>query len=395
MISLFSSLPVEIIELVACQLEFNDLLSFRQVCKQVYESTLRHFGRVCLETFTTDLSYESLQKLKDLSQDERFRHHVHTLLITDIEGLGDGYTWTRHASGHLTAPLPGVDMLRAILVDNLVNCRSFRLYRTFGMEVSYDHTGIGDRVSYSDTIAVILLVIAETGLPIRSLRLDWDNNGGTHHLKIKRLKGLDFQTPSFWTGWTHLEELVLHNTLSPDALDFLSTLVLRATNLLRLEIGPETESYDDALAFFERLCPASAVPKLQELMLESQSFTEDFFATFIAGFGHSLRALSLKDVHIILRGSWKAVIERWRTDLPLLERIAVVDLVEYNLGDIDLLTFPSLRDDRVVPGTNGGRFQLTEESQYEEKRTVGATYAGPDMSTALEVLLNAIEVLRF
>ncbi|MCJ1415618.1 hypothetical protein MMC32_001950 [Xylographa parallela] len=313
------------------------------------------------------------------------------LLVTDGKGLGHGYTWPRHPSGHLVAPLPGVEMLRDILVEGLVNCRSFRIDRTYMVENPNDP----DEVGYSDAVAFLFLVIGEVGLPIRSLQLDCDPDGGANLMDMDRLESRDIQTPLFWTGWAHLEELVLHVSVSSNTLEWACNLVLGAPSLRKLEIGHGTNNDEEDPAFFEKLHSASTLPKLQELTLADQSSTEDFITNFIAQFGHSLRALSMNHIHNILEGKWERVLGRWRLDLPFLERISVLDLVEYNDGLVHLATFPSLSDDRLVPGTDGVQFKLTDGGHYREIETIGVSYDGTNMDIALKELIDVMDVIRW
>ncbi|MCJ1433225.1 hypothetical protein MMC27_002584 [Xylographa pallens] len=284
MTSFLSALPVELVERVAFQLESSDLQSLRLVCTEAYRSTLNCFGHICLASFTTDLSRESLERLKDLSQHKKLRHYVKFLLITDEkgvgqgftddEGFGQGYTWPRHPSGRLVAPLPGVEMLQDILIEGLIECRSFQIHRKYIMEYPDDP----NELVYSDAIAILFLVIGETGLPIRSLQLDCESDGNPNSIDVDRVDSQDIQTPQFWTGWAHLEELDLHITMSSDALLWTADLVLRAPNLRKLRIGYNLCNDGETVSFFRILHFASTLPKLQELILSHLCFTEDFIA---------------------------------------------------------------------------------------------------------------------
>ncbi|MCJ1387134.1 hypothetical protein MMC17_010263 [Xylographa soralifera] len=263
------------------------------------------------------------------------------LYVSQIPGrLGRGFTWTRHDLGYLIDPLPGVRMRSDILVDKLVNCRSFRIQREYEGDDLYD----SDYLGYSDAIAIIFLVIGETGLPIRSLQLDSTSSDGTNRMYMRRLDSRYIQKPQFWTGWAHLEELVLQMPLAYEAVDYTADLVLRAPNLLRLKIGHAIEVYDEA--FFRRLYTASTAHKLQELDLGDQSYIEDSITKLIFRFGHSLRALSLWRIVITNGGTWASVFRRLRTNLPLLERISVARPMESTSRTVWVM-FRSLSDDRV------------------------------------------------
>lgn len=126
----FARLSSELIELIARQLEPDDLFAFRLVCRAFNEATFC-FSRTCLATVRTDLSRESLQELEALAANERLRTQVRTLLFHGTTDIGRGFVWHRHSpSGYLSSPLqvPAVQTLRHLLLHRLVNCRSFQVY---------------------------------------------------------------------------------------------------------------------------------------------------------------------------------------------------------------------------------------------------------------------------
>lgn len=54
-------------------------------------------------------------------------------------------------------------MLQDILLNDLMNCRSFHIYGAHAGEAPYE----SDRLTSGDAVAIILTIIAETSLPIK------------------------------------------------------------------------------------------------------------------------------------------------------------------------------------------------------------------------------------
>ena len=154
-----SSLPTELIELIASKVGPRDLLATRLVCRDLDEKSFRSVGETVFSEFHSDLSCCSLRKLKELSEHEHFRNHVRALLIREPLGFRNESFWPRHPDGHLTALLPRIEILRKVLIDGLVNCRDFTILSP-------------DREYPSrDIIHGIFAIIAETGLPIRTFSI--------------------------------------------------------------------------------------------------------------------------------------------------------------------------------------------------------------------------------
>lgn len=205
------TLPVEVVELIAHALEPNGLFSLRLVCRALLQKTLHSYGTL-FATMQTDLSYESLQKLRAVSEDAQLKPRVQTLLIEKGEDdtFGRGFQWPRHSSGHTEAPLPGLEKLQDILVHKLPNCRSFHICSP---GISDEDT---DGLTPTDAIAIILSIVANTNLPVKSFIVDisscWING--------KRLQMCQYRQRSFRSGWSHVQELSLfHSLISLETLE--------------------------------------------------------------------------------------------------------------------------------------------------------------------------------
>lgn len=121
------SLSVEIVQLLACNLQRPELCSLRLVCRSLHEKSWKVFTKL-LNVVKTDLSAQSLEKLPGIANSDHLAPHLHTLRFSsDQEGaLGRGFKWSRNTSGGLADPLADAYfMLQEILKNQLVNCRSF------------------------------------------------------------------------------------------------------------------------------------------------------------------------------------------------------------------------------------------------------------------------------
>ncbi|MCJ1362235.1 hypothetical protein MMC16_001337 [Acarospora aff. strigata] len=382
------TLAVELVEHIASVLEPADLFSLRLVCKGLNEKTLHYFARTYLTTVRTDLSHKSLQELKELSAHGQLGCYVRTLLIKEgPNDIGRGFLWCRHPSGHLLTPSSGIQMLQDLLLKDLVNCRSFHIYGAHAGEEPYE----SDWLTSSDAIAIILTIIAETSLPIKSFYVDF-REGGTGRVDAKRLHALQYQKPGFRTAWAHLQELCLEHSMTLDNFDWTMELVLCATNLQKLSLEFE---FDHSTSFIDRLSSTDSFPKLQELKLSCADVTVELISRFLLRFRDSLRALSFR--HVIIDdnsgGTWIPILSNLRSNLPLLESICVHQLKDFKLGDKDRIMFPALSDNPVVPGSQGGRFNLISKKFRGSPRILGVSYCGPRMDVALEILARSAEYI--
>ena len=381
MVSNISTLAIVLIELIACGLDSADLFSLRLACRELNRKTFRCFGHACFTTLRTNLSRESLQRLAEVSEHEQLRHHVEALLIESSSNTGRGYLWNRHPSGYLVPPLPVVETLRNVLLGNLLNCRSFRFHSDHEV-INLDES---TNLTLSDTIAIILTIIAETGLSLKSFYVDYTRSGGSP-IDMKRLDVSRYQTSEFRTGWACLQELILGYTMPHEAVDWTTELILHASSLQKLETG---HYFDDTSGLiFYRLMFADRLPRLQGFSLGSGRFTEELLSSLILRFRDSLRVLSLCSVVIISGGTWPAVFGAWRDNLPLLEHMSVKHLGQRGPPKTRIV-FPSIGDDPVVPGTGGRLFDLTYRKLSDEQVVVGVACRGPRMHVAFEKLVSA------
>ena len=384
-----SILPTELVEHVAGNLEREDLLRLRLVCQSINDKTLRLFGQAWFSTQKTDLSYHSLQKLKRVAEHVRFRHCVQELVIKGpiwriLEGeIGTDLPWTRFSSGHLIPSPPTVETLRAILLQ-FGNCRSFQVLEYSKLEGALEMPYDG-RLTPSEAIIMILTLITESGLPAKSLLIR--NDERKNSIDPKQPDVIQYQEQGLRDGWAHLQELILEHHIIHERLEWLTELIVSASNLQILELCPFPDQ--EFSKFFERLASASNLPRIQKLRLWELEVTEECLSGLILRLHDSLHAFSFRYITIINGGTWASVFEKLEGKLPRLKQISVEMIGERKR----YVTFPSLEDNPVLPNTNGQKFDLTyrELHGYRFGRWVsGANYLGSHANDALHILARSV-----
>jgi hypothetical protein len=316
------ALPAEVIEHIAKELELADLCHLRLVCKILSHKTVHYFGLTYFAYARTNLSFTSLQKLQELSQHEHLGQHVRTLLIQGPHGIGRGFSWHRNPSRSLILPHPGVRTLRESLLA-LENCRSFCLYNDG--QGKYGQRYERDCLRPSDAVAILLNIIAETGLSVRSFAADFftfcDQSVDLTLLHLE-----SYRKPEFRSAWSQLQELSLRQYVDGHNINWVRGLILGAPNLrcLTLCFGSEHINY-----FFDQVKSCDRFPRLQELNISNVNWHNESFFDFVFHFRDSLRVLRLASFSLDDGRSWKAVFPLLKTKLPVLETISVYFICEW------------------------------------------------------------------
>ena len=393
------SLAVEMVELLASFLGRTDSSSLRLVCWELYTKTLQHFTRTYMATVKTDLTPQSLQRLRDISRSEHLAHRVKLLRIIP-KGLyfGQGFQWDRHPSGHLNLPVAGVDLLQSILVHNLVNCRSFDVS---GLD-EVDQKESTEALAAGDAIGIILAIVSETGLAIQSLTVQASGRLATRRITVPLSR-----PETFIIGWTHLEELILDCKITIDQQDWLVNLISHAPRLRKLSLTFDfgLSSHIDSL--LERFASARLCPQLEELSLSYAHVTAKIFCHFISRCSATIRALSLDSVTLEDGGTWNSTLKHLSGKLPRLNSFYVIFLLHTLPGEDAYVIFDKLTAIPVVPGSehlvSGYR---THDSRllpvlkhpmeltywFSRRNVLAVTYTGPDADIFLHVLGEAAEL---
>ena len=398
MSSKFPTLAIEVIELIVTFVAIADLRSLRLVCRVLNRKTLKSFGLANFATIQTDLSPKSLERIQSISKSEHLAVHVQCLKVKHTPDgiLGQGFDWPRHSSGCLAENLYGADLLRDLLSQRLLNCRSFLIYNYDEYELRYDT----DRLVPSDAIGLILLVVAEADLALRSFTIQ-----SSHHvngrLDTPRLQMPLSQTPKFVKAWSQVAELVLDYAIMSDQWDWVLHLISSAPRLQKLSL----RFYEGDASFLQRLSSLSELNKLEEFKLGSARVTVDAITSILLKNHDTLHSLSLQYTALDDEGEWSTVFRNMRSQFPQLQNLMLFWLKQGN--NYGRIIFSKLLKYPVIPGSEvrGPNDRLKYDSRRIEpmedpirlrywgtgRMLVGIEYHGKGTDHVLSALADTVE----
>ena len=415
------ALSVEIIELLARDLQCPDLCSLRLVSRNLYKKSLRVFTKL-LDVVKTDLSAQSLKRLADIANSDHLAPHVHTLRFwPDQEGaLGRGFEWSRNTAGGLADPLADAYfMLQDILRNQLVNCRSFYIK-------NYDEVGMSKENSWltpGDVVSIIYSFVINANLRIMSFTIE--SEGSCGRLSTERLLA-----PSLYhaeehqrepSSWTSLNSLLLRFNLTEDQYDWALALLKNASGIreLSLRVNPGEEA-----TLFPRLTALGLFDALESLTLDCIRLNGTSLSRFLLQHRNTVQRLTLRNLRLESDDSeeeggmsWDAVFKSLMGKMDRLNYISLFFIYERYTDHHrarDLYPSPSMDDgSSTVPGSEepipghgrvraDARMVATLESPVQfrykhyrgDKRPYGATYQGTDMDQFFDLVIRALKSIK-
>ena len=398
MSSRFPTLATEIIELIAIFVELADLRSLRLVCRELNRKTLNSFGLANFATIQTDLSYKSLERIRSISQSEHFALHVQSLHVKDSPDgiIGQGFDWPRHFSGCLAESLTGTDLLRDLLSQRLLNCRSFLIYSYDEYEPRHDT----DRLVPSDAVGLILSIVAEADLALQSFTVQ-SGHHGNGRLDTPRLQMPLSQTPKFVKAWSQIEELVLDYAITSDQWNWVLHLISSVLKLRKLSLG----FYEGDTSFMQRLSSLHELNRLEELRLGSARVTVDAITSLLLKNRDTLHSLSLQYTALDDEGKWSTVLENMKSHFPQLQNLVLFWLKQgTNDGRIifsKLLKYPVIPGSEVRGPNDRLKYDSRRIGSMEDpirlrywgirQMVVGVEYHGKETDQVLSALVDTVE----
>lgn len=394
------TLATEVIETITMLIEPADLRFLRLVCRGLNEKTLRDFGLTNFATVQTDLSRKSLQRLRDISKSPHLAVYVQYLHIkhTDEGKLGRGLDWRRHPSGCLADEPNSANLLRDILSQKLLKCRSFHIQSYDEYQPPHET----DCLIPSDAAGIILSMVAKAGLALRAFTIQCNHNG-TGRLDTPRLQMPLSQKPDFVAAWSHIEELVLDYAMTFDQEHWVIHLIASAPRLRKLSLG----FYEAGTSFISLLGSLHQLNRLEVLSLRSANVTPENISTLILNNCGTLRSLTLRHVTMENYGTWATVLENMKGQLPHLQNLLLVWLKQEN--HYRRVIFSKMTRYPVVlssedPGPNR---RLSYDSRRIEsvpelirlrywgggQRVVGVEYHGMGIDHVLGALADTVEAM--
>ncbi|PYH88063.1 hypothetical protein BO71DRAFT_366106 [Aspergillus ellipticus CBS 707.79] len=382
-------------ELICAQLPTRDLAALRATCRGAHRLTHVCFAQRYAE-YSTDFSEPSLQHLHALALNPLVRRHIRHLVVLSPEPrLGKDLRCRRAAAGHLRRPLemPLLRTLRDDLARRLPHCRSFIISPILpagspAVEGEGESAPPADPPFNPDDVASILWeIIADAALPVQLFWYGRGMNYTSEVMDIARLpKGL-FRHPGFRAGWATLENLHLEQTLTPQNYTFLLDLLLHAPALRKLHLSLGDSPI--AVEFFADLSRAvDFAPALERLSLWATAIAPEDLVRLLGKTCASLKRLILRAVTGVDYASL-AYLHQHHRRFP---RLTTLDLNAIR-GKVGLVRFTPAQHS---PAGQAGLFQLEKNDQgavpsigLGPDDVVGASYTGPEMGQALDVLVHA------
>ena len=397
MSSRFPTLAIELIELIATFIDLADLRSLRLVCGELNRKTLSSFGLANFATLQTDLSPRSLERIQSILNFEYLAVHVQSLSVKqNPDGIiGQGFDWPRHLSGCL-AENSNIDPLRDILSRRLLNCRSFFIHSYDEYEPRHDT----DRLVPSDVFGLILSIVAEADISIRSFTIQ-SSHHGNGRLDTTRLQMPLSQTTKFVGAWSQIKELVLDYAITSDQWDWVLHLISSASRLRKLSLG----FYEGDTSFMQRLSSLHDLNRLEELRLGSARTTGDAIRSVLLQNRDTLHSLSLQHTTLDDEGKWSMMFKNMESQFPQLQNLVLFWLREgTNHSRVifsKLLRYPVISGSEVRSPQNrlkcdSRRIELMEDPIRLKywgigKMVVGIEYHGKEIDIVLSAIADTVE----
>lgn len=380
--ALFPTLAVELIELIANDVEGQGLLNLRLTCRVLQKKTFHSFARRFFTSIKTDLSDDSLQRVDALSQHETLRPYVQGLAFMLQNGIGRGLVLDRHPWGSLSAPMEveAIRRLRDNLINKLTKCRSFFIFCRY----PEGHPDM-NRVTITDAVAVFFALIIDAQLPVSSFHLIYANKfSRTLIMDMRRLPKLLYRQPEFKVAWSNLQKLSLEQYLTLDNFGFLLELILSAPNLrtLLLNLG----SHDLACEFMHELAETATFSQLKEFALFRTLVRAPDLIKMLGHVRETLSNLTLYHVSLAQDDHWTSVLRELSRDFPDLTSISLYYLWT-NAPTKEVLSFPDLQKAPIIYESPCQRLHmLYAERPIKSPAVLGVEYSGPKVPQVLSLL---------
>lgn len=397
MSSRFPLIAVEVIELIASFIKPNDLRSLRLTCRELSRKTLTSYGRANFTTIQTDLSHRSLETLQNISSSDHLATHVQCLHVKadSKDFIGKDFDWPRLPSGCLADNLNGADKLREVLYQGLYNCRSIVIHTWDEYEPSHDN----DRLMPSDAVGLILSIVAEADLTLRSSTVQKHDNNKAR-LDTPRLQVPLSRAHKYVKAWSQLEELVLDYSISSDQYDWVLHLISSVPRLRKLTLG----FFERDVSFVQRLSSLHQLNRLEELRLGSGSVNVDAFTALLLRNRDTLHSLSVQFTTLDNGGEWHILFGRLNSQFARLQHLELFWLRQET--NHNRVIFSKLSRYPVIPGSevwknthlkyDSRRIRSTQDPirlRYwgNKNSVVGIEYHGQGVDQVLSALADTAE----
>ena len=326
-----------------------------------------------------------------------------------------------HRSGTL---LPGLLRLQQLVSKHLPACRSLHIQAyqdvyTLDCQRRFQYSALGHTVSLLTWLVEETIPNIETLWLGRPTEPHWRARYG-HRLHGCRLSKLPLK-PNFQSEspsqtrcpWALLRDLAVWLLDYPmaDTTRWIEETIKNATNLKRISFCFHPRGELSFSHIIEALHPP--LPAIEELECGNFRANDDECMKFMLHFQESLKELNMHHGKLMtqfcrcMNRNWSLIFETL-SKFPFLQKLSISHLFHHSMIRIrrpdgsnlwndhtELVVFPKLAQDPVIPGTSGQRFELIYDkfgASGDKGNVVGVEYEGPNMDKAIIALAESIEL---
>lgn len=300
---MLNRLSPELVELIAGELHWSDLLALRSVCRYLWRATYAQFTAARFATLDLDLTPRNLLRLTNIAQHGELASAVRCLristryLLKTPVALGEGHSWPRLENGCLDLTRQPAKDFRNSLI-RFTRCTEVRVVQgLFPLDGKPDDvTGI--KFTLQDAWYIMLSLLGkDEGLLIREFVADFALSPlSTRETRLPPSL-VDGLAQTSWSS--HLQHLDISWVITEEIANVLAGLVIAAVHVrsIVLHLQPcGSESASAQAAFFEQLVQAPQLPpQLNKLKLTYilDGVAPETLSRVIARFQGSIKSLLL------------------------------------------------------------------------------------------------------
>ncbi|KAK5652356.1 hypothetical protein OQA88_10548 [Cercophora sp. LCS_1] len=396
-------LPPEIINEIGYFLGGPDIINLRLTCRKLYQDTIPSFKTAFFSSITFDLCPHSLDRLRQVANDDALRFYVQQLIIGEprtpkscVHRAWDlvdvGVEWTRVPSSTRANYLDPSPEKNAIITDIAATVTKFPNLRTFGVRDDGEPNQEPfpevptNALYFLDFFHIGVLLVSRSNLPIQSFRVmhPGDPECTTGCLNYLLPCNIGASLSPMWA--THLVDLELERYAGHQPL---VELVVSAVSLRRLQLRSVT---DEMLQVLTAEMPDDSKLEIFELRRSFRLRPEDLIG-FLRRMRKSIRHVFFRCIGIQGNEPWTQVLASWAVELKALRSFALHHLT-CNHRAYDKWAFDGVLE-WDGGGLAGGELEFVAAAVAPERMgVVGVAYRSEENADVRRVLARMAEVGR-
>ena len=339
----------------------------------MYQSSLYHFAQTFVHTLKTDLSPNSLARVREAANNEIFCPCVRKLeIVRNSQGcLGP-------LSPDITSKGTYIQAWRDVM-KRLVNCHSFELRNS---TYATPKTS-GDGISLDEATGLILAAIATEHILMETFSIDiMKSRSRAHQDNLTQFGISTFGIPAF----SRLKELSL---AMPDAesgtIDWMAKTIQCAKSLKKLTI---LFSYKcESTSLFSQLSSVGCLPELEELTFSRMSLESSAALAIFLYSIQSLRRVTFSFVQLEFEG-WRSILRELGGGVYQLDSVNLHSVLEVDKP----LSFRRIPEYQPAWTSLDKRLYRPFQLGFVDRQDLNFSYSGPYLQQVLQKVATFAEL---